>query len=150
MSSCNICGGYVECHQCMVAHDEARRLYSDEERAAAQRAWDTQRAAKPMPFDRAAVFTIWQGMQYQGGIVTEAQAVLFAQQVLAAHGLGEVPARGVPLPAPAEPSQEQIDAAILNCFALHGLIKNQDALLKAGRALLAARGVLLLEGGKKE
>lgn len=41
----------------------------------------------------------------------------------------------------AAPSDEQIDAAILNCFALHGLIKNPEALVKAGRALLGTPGV---------
>jgi hypothetical protein len=40
-----------------------------------------------------------------------------------------------------QPSQDEIDAAILNCFALHGLVKNPDALLKAGRALLGTAGV---------
>jgi hypothetical protein len=54
-----------------------------------------ERAEKPMPFDRSAVFTIWQGMQYQGGIKTEQQAMQFAQQVLAAHGHD---ASGVNLP----------------------------------------------------
>jgi hypothetical protein len=44
---------------------------------------------KPLPFDRAAVFTIWQGMQYLGGITTREQAEQFAQQVLDAHGVKE-------------------------------------------------------------
>lgn len=47
----------------------------------------SQAPSKPMPFDRAAVFTIWQGMQYQNGITTRELAEQFARQVLAAHGV---------------------------------------------------------------
>jgi hypothetical protein len=128
--------GHSEWHDLNSAADAVERVGKagdwDESYCAKLSKWLRQLAAlgvnvpAPMPFDRAAVFTIWQGMQYQGGITKEAQAMQFAQQVLSAHGVGVPSAADLEAELRKLPDLDQDDVDALMAMALAGIEHGQE------------------------